>query len=53
MTTSSECYGDIAAFLGGFQLCCFALVLAGRDVVVVAMRGGDVVVVMVFQWWWW
>jgi len=31
----SECYGDIAAFLGDFQSCCLALVLAGRDAVVV------------------
>lgn len=55
VAASSECYGDVAAFLRDLQLCC--LVLAGRDavelVVLVMMRcgavsggrGGDV-------WWW-
>jgi hypothetical protein len=48
VAASSECYGDVAAFLGDLQLC-LALVLAGRDAVVVGvvMRGGGEV------WWGW
>ena len=50
MVASSECYDNVASFLGDFQLCCLALVLVGCDVVVVVvvvlvMRGGDAVVV--------
>jgi len=55
VTASSECYGDVAAFLGDFQLCylTLALILASRDaVVVVVLRGGDTRVVEVFQLWW-
>jgi len=37
ITASSECYEDVATFLGDFQPCCLALVLAGRDAVVVVM----------------
>ncbi|KEH43481.1 hypothetical protein MtrunA17_Chr1g0199201 [Medicago truncatula] len=43
VAASSECYGDVADFLGDLQLC-LALVLDGRVVVVV-------VVVRVTQWW--
>jgi len=36
VAASSECYGDVAAFLGDLQLC-LALVLVGQHAVVVGV----------------